>query len=130
MAFSVEARTPFLDFRLVERALALPSSQLVREGWTKAILRDAMTGLLPESVRLRRDKIGFASPEARWLREIAPAVREWLGPGTRVAGMVRPEALAAWRAGSDQALAGQPGLWRVLSLELWMRSLEGRPRAA
>jgi asparagine synthase (glutamine-hydrolysing) len=130
MAFSVEARTPFLDFRLVERALALPASQLVRDGWTKAILRDAMAGLLPESVRLRRDKIGFASPEARWLREIAPAVREWLGPGTRVAGLVRPEALAHWRAGSDDALAAQPGLWRVLSLELWMRSLEGRRRAA
>ena len=59
MAFSLEARTPFLDYRLVERALGLPSSDLVRGGWTKAILRDGMAGLLPDDVRLRRDKVGF-----------------------------------------------------------------------
>ena len=130
MAFSVEARTPFLDFRLVERALALPSSDLVRDGWTKAILRDAMTGILPECVRLRRDKLGFATPEARWLREIAPEVREWLGPGARVVRFVRPDVLAAWRARSDEGLAARGGLWRVLSVELWLRHLEDLGRVA
>jgi asparagine synthase (glutamine-hydrolysing) len=78
MAFSIEARTPFLDYRLVERALALPATNLIRDGWTKALLREAMKGLLPEEVRLRRDKLGFGTPERRWLREIAPQVREWL----------------------------------------------------
>ena len=48
MAFSIEARTPFLDYRLVERALALPARELIRDGWTKALLREAMRGLLPE----------------------------------------------------------------------------------
>jgi asparagine synthase (glutamine-hydrolysing) len=130
MAFSVEARTPFLDFRLVERALALPASDLVRGGWTKAILRDGMAGVLPDTVRLRRDKLGFATPEARWLREIAPRVREWLGPGARTAQMIRPDVLARWCAESDEALAGRAGLWRVLSVELWLRQIEDRRRAA
>jgi asparagine synthase (glutamine-hydrolysing) len=126
----VAARPPLLDYRLVERALALPSSDLVRNGWTKAILRDSMTGLLPESVRLRRDKLGFATPEGRWLREIVPQVREWLGPGARVAGVIRPEVLNAWRRGPDETLASQAGLWRVLSVELWLRHVQGLRRAA
>jgi len=125
MAFSVEARTPFLDFRLVERALALPASDLVRGGWTKAVLRDGMAGVLPECVRLRRDKLGFATPEVRWLREIAPQVRDWLGPGARAERVIRPDVLARWRAEPDDVLAARAGLWRVLSVELWLRHVEG-----
>ena len=130
MAFSVEARTPFLDFRLVERALALPASQLVHGGWTKAVLRDSMAGVLPDSVRLRRDKLGFATPERRWLREIAPNVRDWLGPNARAARIIRPDVLARWCAEPDEALAARPGLWRVLSVELWLRHLEALRVAA
>jgi asparagine synthase (glutamine-hydrolysing) len=130
MAFSVEARTPFLDFRLVERAMALPSSDLVRDGWTKAILRESMAGILPETVRLRRDKLGFATPEARWLREMAPQVRAWLGPDARIAPFVRAERLARWRGLPDQTLARQAGLWRLLSAELWLRHVEDLARPA
>ena len=89
-----------------------------------------MAGVLPECVRLRRDKLGFATPEARWLREIAPRVREWLAPGARVAQVIRPDVLADWRAGPDDALAARAGLWRVLSVELWLRHLENLRRAA
>jgi asparagine synthase (glutamine-hydrolysing) len=125
MAFSVEARTPFLDVRLVERALALPASALIREGWTKAILRDAMAGLLPEPVRRRRDKLGFATPEKRWLSEIAPAVRGWLAPGARVERYLRPGVLASWRRSRDEEFAARRGLWRLLAVELWLRYVEG-----
>jgi asparagine synthase (glutamine-hydrolysing) len=126
MAFGVEARTPFLDYRLVERAMALPASALIRDGWTKAILRDAVRGLVPETVRLRRDKLGFATPERRWLREIAPQVREWLGPWSRVRPLLRGRRLARWLAGPDDALSARPGLWRLVSVELWMRDVESR----
>jgi asparagine synthase (glutamine-hydrolysing) len=121
MAFSVEARTPFLDYRLVEWALALPAGDLIRDGWTKAPLREAMRGMLPESVRLRRDKIGFATPERRWLTEIASPLREWLGPQARVRALLRRGALEGWLSGPDAALARQPGLWRLLAVELWLR---------
>jgi asparagine synthase (glutamine-hydrolysing) len=124
MAFSVEARTPFLDYRLVERAQALPSADLIRRGWTKAILREAMEGIVPESVLWRRDKLGFATPEVRWLREIAPRVREWLGRDSLLAPRLQASALAAWLAGSDAELARRPGLWRLVSAELWLRHVE------
>jgi len=124
MAFSVEARTPFLDYRLVERAQALPSADLIRGGWTKAILREAMRGIVPESVLWRRDKLGFATPEVRWLREIAPQVREWLGRESRLAPRLDASAFGTWLAGSDAELARRPGLWRLLSAELWLRHVE------
>jgi asparagine synthase (glutamine-hydrolysing) len=122
MAFSIEARTPFLDYRLVEKALALPARSLIRDGWTKAIMREAMTGVLPESVRLRRDKLGFPTPERRFLVELAPQVRGWLGPGARIESFLNPGVLRTWLAEDDQNLARRPGLWRLISLELWLRS--------
>ncbi len=128
MAFSIEARTPFLDFRLVERALRLPADELIRDGWTKRILREAMKGTVPESVRLRRDKLGYATPEERWLFELAEPVRGWLGREARVAGFFRDGALSAWLSGSDRELADRRGLWRLVAVELWLRYLEGRGR--
>jgi asparagine synthase (glutamine-hydrolysing) len=125
MAFSVEARTPFLDYRLVEEVRSWRAEDLIHDGWTKAPLRQAMCGILPEEVRLRRDKLGFATPERRWLAGLAPRIREWLGPGSRVGRLVREDVLARWRADAD--LAGRPGLWRVVSAELFLRHLEGTP---
>jgi len=121
MAFGIEARTPFLDYRLVEAALALPADALIRDGWTKAPLRAAMRGALPETVRLRRDKLGFPTPERRWLVELAGPIREWLGPGSLVAPRLRSGLLARWRDMSDRELGGQRGLWRLVAAEHWLR---------
>lgn len=125
MAFGIEARTPFLDYRLVEAALALPAEALIRDGWTKAPLRDAMRGLLPESVRLRRDKLGFPTPERRWMAELAGPIRDWLGPGSRIAPRLRRGALDDWRNGGDGELGRRRGLWRLVVVEHWLRYVEG-----
>lgn len=69
MWFSLEARVPFLDYRLVERTLGLPDDMIIRKGMTKNILREAMKGTLPEAIRMRRDKVGFETPEAEWFRK-------------------------------------------------------------
>ena len=70
MAFSLESRMPFLDYRLVEFVYSLPSTYKLRKGFTKAILRDSMKGILPDSVRLRRSKLGFATPEKEWMQNV------------------------------------------------------------
>lgn len=69
MAFSIEARLPFLDSRLVDYLFGLPPSLKLRNGMSKFILREALVGILPETVRTRTDKKGFATPQDRWLRE-------------------------------------------------------------
>jgi asparagine synthase (glutamine-hydrolysing) len=69
MAFSLEARVPYLDYRIVEFALALDPSCKIRQSWTKWVLRKAVEPVMPPSVTWRRSKLGYPTPFARWLRE-------------------------------------------------------------
>jgi asparagine synthase (glutamine-hydrolysing) len=68
MAHSVEARLPFLDYRLVEFAFRVVSEWKIRGAWNKVLLREAMRGRIPEIVRTRPDKMGFPSPTGSLLR--------------------------------------------------------------
>jgi len=67
MAQSLEVRNPFLDHRLVNFGINLPTEWKIQRGWTKFILRDAFPEV-PAAVRWRRDKKGFSIPEEMWLR--------------------------------------------------------------
>jgi len=127
MAFSLESRVPYLDPELVEHVLALPPEALVSRGWSRAILREAMRGVLPEKIRLRRWKVGFTTPEMRWLKARRTAVQSlFRSPafgarkywdGLRVADAFR-EACAG---GMEESLF----FWRVLNVELWLRVFFG-----
>ncbi len=67
MAASVESRLPFLDHRLVEFVFGLPPHHKLDGALSKGILRRAMAGAIPEEIRARRDKIGFATPTGKWI---------------------------------------------------------------
>ncbi len=68
MAHSVEVRLPFLSHELVEFIFSLPSHQFLKNGWSKAILRNAMNGILPNEITFRKDKIGFEAPHREWTK--------------------------------------------------------------
>jgi len=76
MHFGIETRLPFLDWRLVETALSLPTSCKFRRGWTKWVLRRAMNDRLPPEVTWRKWKIGFEAPAATWLAAHAGQMRD------------------------------------------------------
>ena len=77
MHFSIEARVPFLDYRVVEYLGSLPLDQKLRGGVTKRVLRRAIKGIVPEPIRCRMDKMGFITPEEVWMkRELAQLVEE------------------------------------------------------
>ena len=59
MTYSVENRSPFLDRDLFAFTATVPSALLIRDGWNKVVLRDAMQGILNEQVRTSREKRGF-----------------------------------------------------------------------
>ncbi|WP_300156608.1 asparagine synthase (glutamine-hydrolyzing) [Solidesulfovibrio sp.] len=67
MAFSLEARVPYLDYRLVERLLATPADLKIRGGQTKYLQRLALGRHTAPEILARTDKLGFATPEARWM---------------------------------------------------------------
>jgi asparagine synthase (glutamine-hydrolysing) len=124
MAHSLEARVPFLDYRLVELMFGLPASALIERGRTKAVLRRALSGLLPPLVRDRVDKLGFVTPEASWLRgplgDLAADV--FASRSTRERGFVDAAAAARRleRHRRGELTAGSE-LWRALCVELWAR---------
>jgi asparagine synthase (glutamine-hydrolysing) len=78
MAFSVEARVPFLDHRLVEYIFSLKSEFIIHKGYTKYAYREAMKGVIPENIRARRDKIGFYVDEYSLVNSMKYDFREKL----------------------------------------------------
>ena len=123
MAFSIEARVPFLDHEMVEYIFGLPIDQKIKGGWNRAVYRNAMRGRMPEKNRLRRSKIGFTNPDIAWMTEKADEIRSvFASPQCASRGLYDTGQLVrSW----DEYLAGRPGdgliFWRVLVTELWMR---------
>jgi asparagine synthase (glutamine-hydrolysing) len=75
MAHSVELRLPYLDYRLVERALSLPGNFLF-SGWTlKKLMKHFLKGRLPDEV-LYRKKRGTHLPISRWLNSEMKEIRD------------------------------------------------------
>jgi len=127
MAYSIEARTPFLDYRLVEFAFALPNHFKIYQGWTKRILRSAVAGLAPPEIILRRDKKGYPTPAAEWYRG---PLRSWVGDllhSVEARDWFVKERLERLfqehQSGRDHSWE----LWRVMSVLEWKRLfLSGR----
>jgi len=124
MAFSVESRLPFLDYRLVEYATSLPIDQKLSRGTTKVILRRAMRGIIPDKVRRRRDKMGFVTPEEVWMKT---ELRGW---AEEVLNSASFKGRKYWDAEKvieefGEICAGRmkytSDIWRYISLELWLR---------
>jgi asparagine synthase (glutamine-hydrolysing) len=77
MAFSIESRVPFLYHPLAEYLFKQPMSLRIKDGWTKFVLREAMKGILPEEVRLRRSKLGFPAPDVEWAKRLIQENPSW-----------------------------------------------------
>ncbi len=128
MAHSIEARVPFLDYRLVEFTLGLPDDFKISGGETKRLLREGMRGVLPERVRARADKLGFVTPEEEWLRKQNPELfRKALRDAVDVsAGIVRNDVSAVL----EKMIAGAHPfsflIWRLISFGAWMRVFSPR----
>jgi asparagine synthase (glutamine-hydrolysing) len=124
MAAGLEARSPWLDHVLLERVARFHPATLLN-GWrTKAVLRRAARGLLPEAVRLGR-KRGFEIPLTEWLTgPWSGQVRALLlDPQAEVRRFLRGKALEAWRNWEnrrDRTRAAR-AVYTLLTLEHWLR---------
>jgi len=129
MAFSMEARLPFLDYRLVEYIFSLPSTLKIKEGVTKVILRNAMRGTLPEEVRNRYDKMGFVTPDDVWFRTVLKdkihgvlSSKSFAERGYFVVDKVKE--VFEECCGGKRSIGST--LWRWVNLELWFRTFIDR----
>lgn len=115
----VEVRFPFFDVRLVELCVSLPGEQKLRGGWSRFVMRNAMAGILPDSIRWRRDKgnlePGFyhalrvhaggqlgalAAAEGELCRFISPGALAELHRGFMAGTLEAPQVLKYWRMSS------------------------------
>lgn len=118
MAFSIEDRLPFLDWRLVDYAMQLPLNSKIHDGWSKYVMRRSLD--MPEKVRKRKDKIGFTTPEKAWIGTFADEYKRiFESPSFRAHRFVDPEKITAnW----DRIVSNEYdiGIFRYICLEKWM----------
>jgi asparagine synthase (glutamine-hydrolysing) len=126
MWFSLEARVPFLDYRLVEKVLATSGDLIIKNGMTKHLLREGMKGILPEKIRMRRDKMGFGTPQDEWFRtsswqQIVGEVID--SPSFRSRGFIIPEkAKSLYQQHLQGKINIAKEIWKWVHLEYWHRT--------
>ncbi|MDR0887497.1 MAG: asparagine synthase (glutamine-hydrolyzing) [Candidatus Nomurabacteria bacterium] len=125
MRFAIEGRVPFLDRDLVAFSFGLDGAAIISDGYNKKILRDAMRDLLPEMIVRRRNKIGFTTPEDKWIHDKKKffyeiflsqsfADRPYFNRNRVV------DAFEGFLAGAND---GDSMLfWRIANVELWLRA--------
>jgi asparagine synthase (glutamine-hydrolysing) len=70
MAFSLETRLPFMDYRIIEFGYSLPNNFKIENGINKKILRKVAKNIVPDKIINRSDKMGFVSPQEEWQKTI------------------------------------------------------------
>lgn len=124
MAFSIESRLPFLDYRLVEFIFSLPADMKIHDSVTKVILRKAMRGTIPEEIENRQDKMGFVTPEAVWFREGLKDIFEQIIYSESFASRNIFDVSTVQKEWEDYKTDIRNDsflIWRVVSVEMWMR---------
>jgi asparagine synthase (glutamine-hydrolysing) len=122
MAYSIESRVPFLTPDLVNFVFALPEEYIIApDGTSKAVFRKAMEDIVPPQILQRRDKIGFGTPEERWLAVLRPWVENVLRSDTALQvpalnlGVVERE----WQAVLNGRKRFDFRIWRWVNLIRW-----------
>jgi asparagine synthase (glutamine-hydrolysing) len=125
MCFSVETRFPFLDHNLVESTIDCEPDMILKSGWTKHILREAMTGVLPEKIRTRKSKIGFETPEHDWIRQphYVKFIKEiFQSVSFKNRKYFNQENIKTlYQKHLDETVNEANTIWKIIHLELWLR---------
>jgi asparagine synthase (glutamine-hydrolysing) len=121
MAYSLEGRSPWLDYRIAERAARMPAAWKIKGLQGKHIFKKLLEPLVPHDI-LYRPKMGFSVPLAHWFRtSLVPVYRQTVLSGEADALLARPEANRLL----EQHLSGlhdnSRKLWNVLMLACWWR---------
>lgn len=119
MAHSIEARLPFLDYRLLEMSLSLPDTYKIRDGWSKWILRKTMETRMPAEIVWRKNKFGFEAPEDIWLRTHAAEIEKVVAASPLVRELTNASALSSAMKRLDKR-----SCWRLYSLALWEKEFK------
>lgn len=122
MAFSIESRVPFLDYQLVERIYAMPFNSKIRDGVTKAVLREGLKGILPDKIVNRYSKLGFASPEDKWINENRELIEsEIIQACDALSPILEKERVLEWYKSIGDIKRGNSIIWRIICAGRWKK---------
>ena len=122
MYFSIENRSPFLDRNLTEFLFSVPGEHLIHNGYAKYLLRAAIKGLVPESVRLDKRKRGFNASIDSLVDRTNPRTRErLLAPGP-IFDIVRRDRLEAFLGGDMTDNSFSKFLFSFISARMFLDS--------
>ena len=123
MAHSIESRVPFLDCNLVEAVYAMPFDYKLRNGITKAVLRDGLRGVLPEKIRNRYSKLGFVTPEDQWINNNFEKYRtELLNALDILSDLLEPDTIMKWfDANEGKVRRSDFTPWRIICAGHWVK---------
>ena len=122
MAFSIESRTPFLDYMLVDSIFQMPYEYKIKNGYSKSVMRDALKGILPDKVRERTSKFGFVTPEEKWINENKEFYRQKLVDALKVfESLFDTQRVLDWYDSSSMAAKrGDFLIWRIIDSARWV----------
>ena len=121
---SEKSRVPFLDHRLVEFVFSLPSRFKFRGGYAKRVLRDGMKGVIPEKIRWRVKKLGFATTEQKWQKSILKPLIDGALYNERIRPYVAADKAADYYNELQQQVVTDFAPWRWLNLFLWIKAYD------
>jgi asparagine synthase (glutamine-hydrolysing) len=126
MAHSIEARVPYLDHRLVESAFDLEDACKLHGATSKYVLREALRGTIPETVRTRVDKVGFrADPGVTRALAMRPDIAVFDASTDFEQRWLRSDGLRRLVNESEHSVEAEFALWRVVNAKLWLRAFWG-----
>jgi asparagine synthase (glutamine-hydrolysing) len=120
MAFSIESRVPFLDHRLVEFGFTLNNDDRIHNGTTKFILREAVKDIIPQAVYQRKDKKGFSTPGAKWLRGDMKFLLEQDFSKSEMLDQKKVKQVMKEFNGGNDKMANL--VWRICGLNYWINN--------
>lgn len=122
MAFSIESRVPFLTIPLADFLLSLPEEYLIsNEGTTKHVFREAMRGIVPDTHLDRKDKIGFATPESKWLLEMQNQITDWVESSPEIDFLNKDVIMQELNLIVEEGKPFSPQVWRWINYIRWWR---------
>ncbi len=126
MAFSIEARVPFLDYRLVEFAFSLGVSHKIDNFTNKKIQRDYAANIIPDIILNRTDKMGFVSPQEVWQKnQIKKEIEDSFSNLNRMLVFdlySKEKIMKNYKEYITDKSDNWPYIWRIYCMEQWLKT--------
>lgn len=125
----LEIRFPFFDRRLIEYALSLPEEAKLQGRWTRVVLREAISKIVPDTVRLRTEKFDFTSHLARGILQSKDRTLNSLTEAGQISGLlntdfIKKALLSLNKSGPHSSNSDVILVWRSILLSKWNGDLK------